>query len=189
MKVCIIEVANVSRGRHTSPIDREKVEGKNILKTAILTYNNVDLYSENLSLENTIKNDENVEEVYIDLYGKYANSIVQNDDIILPVNHKNRLAKFINKSVKFENLIYSNDIIFLRVNRDRIDPKFLYFILTTQEMLNKLNEEKKLSCEKVESLDFELPDMHEQQEMVKQIEKVNLKKLELEKYLKAMITI
>ena len=71
MRVKVREVAIVSRGRHTSPNDREKRESKNLLKTAILTYSNVDLYSENLSLENTIKTNENFEEVYIDLYGKF----------------------------------------------------------------------------------------------------------------------
>lgn len=189
MRVKVREVAIVSRGRHTSPNDREKRESKNLLKTAILTYSNVDLYSENLSLENTIKTNENFEEVYIDLYGKFSNSIVQSENIILPVNHKNRLAKFINKSANFENLIYSNDIIFLRVNRDRIEPKFLYFILTLPEMVNKLNEERKLSCEKVENLEFILPDKNEQEEIVKQLEKINLKKLELENHLKEMINI
>ena len=77
----------------------------------------------------------------------------------------------------------------MRVNRDRIEPKFLYFILTLPEMVNKLNEERKLSCEKVENLEFILPDKNEQEEMVKQLEKINLKKLELENHLKEMINI
>ncbi|MFR8233212.1 MAG: restriction endonuclease subunit S [Clostridia bacterium] len=187
MRVKVREVAIVSRGRHTSPNDREKRESKNLLKTAILRYANVDLYSENLLLENTIKANENFEEVYIDLYGKYANSIVQSQELILPVNSKNKLAKFINRSANFENLIYSNEIIYLKVNRDKIEPKFLYFILTLPEMVNKLSEEKKLKCETVEEIEFELPDKNEQQKVVKQLEKVNLKRLEIENYLKKMI--
>lgn len=177
-------VAKIKRGSHTTL--SEKVEDKNnekIVESLILNYSNVSSNLEDILSDNTIIEDSNFEKVYVDLYGKFKNARVEAETIIIAVNHINRIPRFVNFSnkEKFKNLIFADDVIFVKPNKDYVNPKFLFYMLNTSEIINQLNEEKKLTCGKVESLQFNLPSMKEQLEIVKQLDLINSKKVELDK--------
>lgn len=187
-KTKVKEVALIVRGCHTDPKEKDKSNmndsNKNIVEAHIVSYNNVLTEIEDVLLEDTIKEDDDFgKEVYIPIYTKYKNTILQTEQLIAPVNHKNRRMKFVNwqDKTKFKNFVYADDLIIIKPNKDRILPKFLYYILNTEAMLKKLNEGDRLTCETVGNLDFILPPIQDQIDMVKELEKINYKKAQLEK--------
>ena len=131
---------------------------------------------------NTILND-NLERVFIDLFGKYRNSRVEADTIIIPINHNNKIPRIVTfrEKEKFKNLIFADDLIYIKPDKDLIDSKYLFYVMQTQAIINKLNEEKKLSCRKVEEVTIKLPSMERQLEIVKQLDLIGSKKVELDK--------
>lgn len=186
----LYRLGKIKRGSHTSL--SEKVEDKTnnkIVESYILSYSNVSSNLEDILLDNTIIEESNFEKVYIDLYGKFKNARVEAETILVPVNHNNKIPKFVNwkDKEKFRNLIFADDVIFIKPDKDYIDPKFLFYMMNTSEIINKLNEEKKLTCGKVESLQFKLPSMKEQLEIVKQLDLISSKKVELDKQAKKIL--
>lgn len=183
-------VAKIKKGRSTT--QEEKVEVKNndkIVEAYILSYSDVSSNLEDILLENTIIEDRKLEKVFIDLYGKYKNVRVESDTIIVPVNHNNKVPKLVTfkDKEKFKNLIIADEIICITPDKDYINPRFLFYMMSTPEIINKLNQEKKLRCSDVENLKFNLPNMKSQLEIVKQLDSINSQKVELEKQAKKIL--
>ena len=196
----LYRVAKIKRGRSTT--SEEKVEVKNndkIVEAYILSYSDVSSNLEDILLENTIIEGRELDKVFIDLYGKYKNVRVESDTIILPVNHNNKVPKLVTfkDKEKFKNLIIADEIICITPDKNYVNPKYLFYIISTPKIINRLNnyenndedkKKKKLTCSEVESLTFNLPSMEKQLEIVKELDLINSKKVELEKQAKKILT-
>ena len=179
----LYRIAKVKRGRHTSAEEKfEDTSNNKIVESFILSYSQFSGKLEDILSGNTILND-NLERVFIDLFGKYRNSRVEADTIIIPINHNNKIPRIVTfrEKEKFKNLIFADDLIYIKPDKDLIDSKYLFYVMQTQAIINKLNEEKKLSCRKVEEVTIKLPSMERQLEIVKQLDLIGSKKVELDK--------
>ena len=91
----LYRIAKVKRGRHTSAKEKfEDTSNNKIVESFILSYSQVSGKLEDILSGNTILND-NLERVFIDLFGKYRNSRVEADTIIIPINHNNKIPRIV----------------------------------------------------------------------------------------------
>lgn len=191
----IKEIAEVFRGLQLSKFERCKINAdeKNVSEAVILNYDNISSYTENLLLKDTIDFTcyDNANKVYVDLKKKFKNVLIRPNDIVIPVKMKQHQARFVSfrntKSIK--NMVYSNDLLIVRPDEKKVSARFLFLMLSTkhvQERLEKLSIDSncnphRITVEMINELEVELPSRDEQEKIVKQLEKINYKKAQLEK--------
>lgn len=185
----VVQVASVTRGRHTSKEEMSKnnLKNKDIQEALVLGFNNVYTYQENLMLDDTIIQNSDFTKVYVNLYKKFRNTIVQSQDIIIPVYHTIKSVKFINWKTKRENYIYADDVIIVKADKEKVRPQFLFEILNI--LLKDYDDKGRMMCETVENLQFLLPTLKKQDEVLNQIKKSNLQQIKLDEQLKSLIKV
>ena len=73
------------------------------------------------------------------------------------------------------DLIYSNDVVFLRKNTDKIDPRFIFYIMNTSKVKEYLNAKadrntpRRISCTKIEERNIDLPTVEKQKEIIEKM--------------------
>lgn len=191
----IKELAEVFRGLQLTKMERLKINAEegNVSEAVILNYDNISSYTENLLLKDTIDFTcyDNANKVYVDLNKKFKNVLIRPNDCVLPVKLKQHVARFVSfkntKSIK--NMVYSNDLLVVRPDEKKVSARFLFLILCTkhvQERLQKLSSDSKcnphrITVEMINELEVELPSRDEQEKILRQLEKINYKKVQLEK--------
>ena len=140
---------------------------------------------------------DNANKVYVDLKKKFKNVLIRPNDIVIPVKMKQHQARFVSfrntKSTK--NLIYSNDLLVVRPDETKVSARFLFLLLSSKYVQEKLDEQAitkngnphRITVEMINELEVELPSRDEQEKIVKQLEKINYKKAQLEKEFEDLI--
>lgn len=193
----------VFRGLQLTKMERLKINAEegNVSEAVILNYDNISSYTENLLLKDTIDFTcyDNANKVYVDLNKKFKNVLIRPNDIVIPVKMKQHQARFVSfrntKSIK--KMIYSNDLLVVRPDETKISARFLFLMLSTkhvQERLDKHVQERlkkqsgnskdnphRITVEMINELEVELPSRDEQEKILRQLEKINYKKAQLEK--------
>lgn len=170
-------------------------------KFYILNYDDI---STNLSLKNTINInlEESKEAVYINTDKKYKDIQVQNQDLIIPaklVRHKPKIIDYQNNENL--NLIYSFELFVIKVaDKKELDPKFLFYLFNSDSMSDYLDNKAKeynkgrsgnfnrITLQMLEEIEIEVLSIEEQRRIVKQVEKLNKLKFEVESNLKKIFT-
>ncbi len=170
-------IADIFRGANTN---------NEILIYPMLSYNDVKEYKDNLLLDDTI-----------DVKANFSNSnlpdinnkvVVQKGDIIFPMKRRDHTPKFVNW-VGNDNLkyIYNNDVEIVRPITHIVDPQFLFWILNTTTIKNSINEQaeklrpNRLTNAMLGNLEIDVPDPETQEKIIKELEEINIKKLQIEK--------
>lgn len=189
----IREIADIFRGQQLTKYERLRINAneENISEAVVVNYDDVLSYTEQLTLENTFEIDyyNNVEKIYVDLKRKFKNTLIKSNDLIFPVKlkiHQIKLMSFSNYNLK-GNFIYSNDLLIVRPDENKVNAKFLFYILNTKYIREKLDVEAlnykphRITCEMVGNLEIQLPTMEEQEKIVNKLQKINYEKMQLEK--------
>ena len=189
---------DIFRGIQVNP--KEKEGGKeDSQKFYILNYDDV---LTNLSLKNTLNFEDNKREVYINADKKYKNIQVQNQDILIPaklIRHKPKFIDFQNNENL--NLLYSFELFVIKVaDKKELDPKFLFYLFNSDSMSDYLDNKAKeynkgrsgnfnrITLQMLEEIEIEVLSIEEQRRIVKQVEKLNNLKVEVESNLKKIFT-
>lgn len=163
------------------------MQNEGISRAKILTFSDIKEY--NYKEENTIRPEgERVykngkistrerTEVFVNLNKRYKNSKPQRYDVILPLKSSvfNPRMIFWEDENSIMDLIYSNDVIFLRKNTDRIDPRFIFYIMNTSKVKEYLNIEadrntpRRISVSMIEKIMIDLPDVKTQKEIIEKM--------------------
>lgn len=190
MKKHIIEMADVFNGAKLTPTDFK--ENGIMRKIAILRLDNVLGQDECFTLDNTIKKDfsqiDESEIMNVNLNKKIKGSLIQKEDLIIPIKQKNHKCMYINWSndSKQMNFLYNTETLIIRVDRNIIFPKFMYYLLNTENILNYINEkaEKKtpnrVTSEFINSLELEIPPIEEQEKILMSIDRINRERQKIE---------
>ena len=163
----------------------DNLKNEGVSKAKILTFSDVKEY--NYKGENTIRPEgERIykngkvstrerTEVFVNLNKRYKNSRPQQYDVILALKSSAycpRLIFFEDENSKMD-MIYSNDVVFLRaINNEKIDPRFIFFIMNSTKIKEYLNVEseknnpKRISCSMIEKIKIDLPPVEKQREIV-----------------------
>ena len=190
-------VCDIFRGVQINPKEREGGNEES-QKFYILNYDDV---STNLSLKDTININlaESKKEVYINADKKYKDIQVQNQDIIIPAKLIRHKPKFIDYSNNMNlNLSISFELFTIRVvdKKQELDPKFLFYLFNSDSMSDYLDNKAKeynkgrsgnfnrITLQMLEEIEIEILPIEEQRKIVKQIEKLNNLKVEVESNLK-----
>lgn len=131
--------------------------------------------------ERVLKNGKEVKrertEVFVNLSRRYKNAKPQRFDVILPL----KASVYCPRMIYWEDenmtvdCIYANDIVFLRRNTERIEPKFIFYIMNSTKVREYLNAEsekqnpKRISCSMIEEIKLELPDVNTQREIIRKV--------------------
>lgn len=189
MKRPLRELAIIERGMRLS--NDEKTQPHNISDVKelfLLKYPQVYSYNKVPTLSNTINftDVENDEKVYVNLSNKFKNSIIQKNDILLPVTNVDFEPKFITwEDDKRLDYIYHQKLILLRPNVSQILPQYLFFILNTDYVReywrqnSKDGERYRLVCKTVEQFEIDVPSMEEQKAIVERTIKNNIERVEI----------
>lgn len=195
----IKELADVFRGLQLTKFERLKIntDEKNVSEAVILNYDNISSYTENLLLKDTIDFTcyDNANKVYVDLNKKFKNVLIRPNDIVFPVKLKQHVARFVElKNTKsMKNMLYSNDLLIVRPDKEKVCPKFLFLMLSTKYVKDKLDRDSinyrphRITCEIINELEVLLPSREEQEKIVKQLEKINSKKALIEEEFEDLI--
>lgn len=164
-------------------------EIENLEKFFILNYDDI---TTNLSLKNTINNDfKNL--VSINANKKYKDIQAQNSDIIVPAKLIHHKPKFIDYDMSNMKFVYSFELFIIRVaDIEEIEPKFLYYLFNSDSMSEYLDEKAKeynkgksgnfnrITAKMLEEIEITVPPLQEQKKIVKEIERINNLKIEIE---------
>lgn len=185
----------VFRGLQLTKMERLKINAEegNVSEAVILNYDNISSYTENLLLKDTIDFTcyDNANKVYVDLNKKFKNVLIRTNDIVIPVKMKQHVARFVSfkntKSIK--NMLYSNDLLVVRPDEKKVSARFLFLILCTKSVQERLEKQSidskcnphRITVEMINELEVELPSREEQERILRNLEKINYKKAQLEK--------
>lgn len=174
------------RGPHISKLEKdiENLKNSNISKAYLINYDDIKPYEYN-SNDTLITNTLESKSVYTDLGKKYKNSRPRNYDIVISQRSSYTTPHFVyfgNNNLA-DDYIYDNSVIFVRSISDKINMKYVFYLMSTNKIRNKINistqnqNPKHIKCATIEDIIIDLPSLDEQDKIVKELEK-NYRKLE-----------
>lgn len=190
----MIEIADILVGAKITETD---LKANGIMKKlAILSLDNVIGQEECFTLDNTIKKDSSQikapkEIVEVSFSKKIKGSLIQKEDLLVPIKKKNHKCLYVNWSDDSRpmNFIYNTETLIIRVDRSIILPQFMYYLLNTKNILDYINEKankktpNRVTCEFMNSLKLEVPPIEEQEKILQAIQKLNMERQKIEEQL------
>ena len=169
----------VSRGPHIEKSEKnmDDLSNPNISEAYIVSYEDVEDYKYNFNTTLAVRYDDN-RKVFVDFNKKHKKNQVKSQDIIIScqsIFNRPRLIIF-DEDVENNKYIYDNSAIYLRKISDDVDMRFIYHLMTTNKIRNKINEvyknneKRKITCEKIANILIDFPSLAEQQRIVKELE-------------------
>lgn len=180
----------VTRGTVLSKLNKE-----GMIEVKELGYMDILFKEQNPLLNSTINFDNMLKKKFgkINLENKYNNPLIQKHDVILPVSNIDFEPKYINwegnENLKF---IYQQKQFILRPKHNRILPKFLLYLLDTEDVkdyfrkVGKEGERYRITAKMINELQVEVPNLETQKEIVARLEIKNREEQNLRNYFNSL---
>ena len=127
-----------------------------------------------LAVEKDIKKLEHIMCIKQDLSKKYKDYSIQNGDIVIPVfPGKDQLDIIFMENIQAEDCVYNDSNLIIRVTRDKIIPKYLYTILNSSSIKDKIlklctknTRQARITVAMLEQLSIPVVSLEEQEEII-----------------------
>ena len=127
-----------------------------------------------LAVEKDIKKLEHIMCIKQDLSKKYKDYSIQNGDIVIPVfPGKDQLDIIFMEDIQAEDCVYNDSNLIIRVTRDKIIPKYLYTILNSSSIKDKIlklctknTRQARITVAMLEQLSIPIVTLEEQEEII-----------------------
>lgn len=127
-----------------------------------------------LAVEKDIKKLEYIMCIKQDLSKKYKDYSIQNGDIVIPVfPGKDQLDIIFMEDIQAEDCVYNDSNLIIRVTRDKIIPKYLYTILNSSSIKDKIlklctknTRQARITVAMLEQLSIPIVTLEEQEEII-----------------------
>lgn len=127
-----------------------------------------------LAVEKDIKKLEHIMCIKQDLSKKYKDYSIQNGDIVIPVfPGKDQLDIIFMEDIQAEDCVYNDSNLIIRVTSDKIIPKYLYTILNSSNIRNRIlklctknTRQARITVAMLEQLSIPVVSLEEQEEII-----------------------
>ena len=127
-----------------------------------------------LAVEKDIKKLEHIMCIKQDLSKKYKDYSIQNGDIVIPVfPGKDQLDIIFMEDIQAEDCVYNDSNLIIRVTSDKIIPKYLYTILNSSSIRNRIlklctknTRQARITVAMLEQLSIPVVSLEEQEEII-----------------------
>ena len=171
-------------------------ENEKITKDKMIGYSDICEYKNNYTLDNTIIDKKMLDKFTKTEVKKLEKINVHKGDIILPIKKHDHTPKYVNWISKFDgtDYVYNSDILCIRSSKT-INSKFLFYILSTDEMKEYIDQKarnlkpNRINNDMIGNIEIEVPTLEEQEKIIKGLDEVALKRTELENQIKKYMSV